>query len=315
MTLDSETTAAQAYKYATRYLSRRKEPAISVELDAVDLSEATGETLDAFAVGKKFRLALPGYGVTVEQWITGIRYQDVYGDPRHVTLTLANAVADLALRMNRNKKQAEDAEREATWNTNGLRSTVSAQGTTISAHERVMTGNGTATDYLSYINIKAQGTTIAQHTTHLSEIDGSLTNVWSEFSVQEGLISSKVSQTDYNGNTIVSYINQTATTITISAQRVDLDGYITATLADAGYIFSDQIATDQMTIDGYFRFVDPDGEGHNVKWKSQEVVTGGTNTTVNNIATANSSGLTGFITLTYLRQQSLSKTTIYYMGY
>ena len=258
VTLDSETTAAQADKYATRYLSRRKEPAISVELDAVDLSEATGETLDAFAVGKKFRLALPSYGVTVEQWITGIRYQDVYGDPRHVTLTLANAVADLALRMNRNKKQAEDAEREATYNTNGLRNTVSAQGTTISAHERVMTGNGTTTDYQSYINVKAHGTEIAQITektgieglgtseTLLSKINVNVGNIstlvsktginnlgqsqtlYSKITQTENAISSKVSYTDYNGVEIVSLIEQTASSVKISADKIDLDGYVTA---------------------------------------------------------------------------------------
>ena len=48
------------------------------------------------------------------------------------------------------------------------------------------------------------------------------------FSVQAAAISSKVSSTDYNGNTIASLINQTATTITLSASKIDLSGYVTA---------------------------------------------------------------------------------------
>lgn len=41
-------------------------------------------------------------------------------------------------------------------------------------------------------------------------------------------ISSKVSMTDFNGNEIASRINQTATTILIQAQHINLDGYVTA---------------------------------------------------------------------------------------
>lgn len=40
-------------------------------------------------------------------------------------------------------------------------------------------------------------------------------------------IASKVSQTDYNGNTIASLINQTSTSVQIQASKVDLQGYVT----------------------------------------------------------------------------------------
>lgn len=299
VTLDSETTAAQAYKYATRYLSRRKEPAISVELDAVDLSEATGESLDAFAIGKKFRLALPSYGVTVEQWITGIRYQDVYGDPRHVTLTLANAVADLALRMNRNKKQAEDAEREATYNTNGLRNTVSAQGTTISAHERVMTGNGTTTDYESYINIKAQGIEIASHATTLADHNTRITNNSAAITVNANAITLKASQSSVNALTgrvedcesgievnaeaittkvskgaIASTINQTAQSVLISASKINLDGYVTASALSSTIANMASLTTKKLIVNGkIISILNSDGDAVNMQLRSKTVST------------------------------------------
>lgn len=50
----------------------------------------------------------------------------------------------------------------------------------------------------------------------------------SELLQQANLIASKVSQTDFNGNTISSLINQTATTIKIQAQKIQLEGLVTA---------------------------------------------------------------------------------------
>lgn len=50
----------------------------------------------------------------------------------------------------------------------------------------------------------------------------------SELVQQANLIATKVSQTDFNGNTISSLINQTATTIKIQAQKIQLEGLVTA---------------------------------------------------------------------------------------
>lgn len=50
----------------------------------------------------------------------------------------------------------------------------------------------------------------------------------SELVQQANLIASKVSQTDFNGNTISSLINQSATTIKIQAEKIQLEGIVTA---------------------------------------------------------------------------------------
>ncbi|WP_433958839.1 phage tail spike protein [Cytobacillus horneckiae] len=51
-----------------------------------------------------------------------------------------------------------------------------------------------------------------------------------QLTVQAGEIESKVSSIDYTGNKITSMINQTATTIKIEAERIDLVGKITASM-------------------------------------------------------------------------------------
>jgi phage minor structural protein len=79
--------------------------------------------------------------------------------------------------------------------------------------------------------------------------------------IQAGQIFSKVSQTDYNGNTIASLINQTATDITIEASKVNLNGYVTITnLSTPGQTIIDgsNITTGTMSADrifgGWLRF-------------------------------------------------------------
>ncbi|MGY6765681.1 phage tail spike protein [Faecalibacterium prausnitzii] len=57
---------------------------------------------------------------------------------------------------------------------------------------------------------------------------GRLSTAESTITQQADLISQKVSKTDYNGNTIASLINQTATTIKLQAAKIALDGYVEA---------------------------------------------------------------------------------------
>jgi len=56
---------------------------------------------------------------------------------------------------------------------------------------------------------------------------GRLSTAESTITQQADLISQKVSKTDYNGNTIASLINQTATTIKIQASKINLVGAVT----------------------------------------------------------------------------------------
>lgn len=81
-------TQAECEYTVSEYLRKHKEPKISVEIDADDLSQITGEALDSFTIGKLFRLALPDYDLTVEHNITMLAYDDVYGEQTHVVVYL-----------------------------------------------------------------------------------------------------------------------------------------------------------------------------------------------------------------------------------
>lgn len=89
-------TTESLQSYITRYLEDHKNPRNSIEINGVDLATATGEDLDSFRIGRLFRLALPDYGVKMEERILVRSITDVYGDPRGVRLTLASNIRDTA---------------------------------------------------------------------------------------------------------------------------------------------------------------------------------------------------------------------------
>lgn len=70
-------TQEQAQMVATAYLNAHKNPKLSVEIDGDDLSELTGETLDSFVCGKKFRLVIPDDNLIIEDYITKVSFNDV----------------------------------------------------------------------------------------------------------------------------------------------------------------------------------------------------------------------------------------------
>lgn len=81
---------------AELYLERRKNPRMSVDLDAELLYKLTGETLDKFWCGRLCRLALPEYETYINARVVSINYPDVYGQPGRAHVTLANRLRDTA---------------------------------------------------------------------------------------------------------------------------------------------------------------------------------------------------------------------------
>lgn len=96
-------TQAQATRVAQNYLATHKHPKLSVEISGTDLSSVTNEPLDRFALGKRCRLSVPDRGVTVNDVITEINWQDVYNLPGQLTVIVGNNL-DAALRFYREQE-------------------------------------------------------------------------------------------------------------------------------------------------------------------------------------------------------------------
>lgn len=77
---------------AERYLNAHKEPKLSIGIDASDIYGATGIEIDYFRMGHACRVALPEYAFSFNERVIALDYADVYGDPKKVTITLANKI-------------------------------------------------------------------------------------------------------------------------------------------------------------------------------------------------------------------------------
>lgn len=83
-----EYTYTEVLRVVQDFLNKHKEPRVSVEISAEELSNVTGESFDTFEIGKLCRLALVDYGVTVERTITGLSWDNVYNSPLDITVNL-----------------------------------------------------------------------------------------------------------------------------------------------------------------------------------------------------------------------------------
>lgn len=96
ITAQDNVTPESLTAYITQYLEDRKNPRVSIECDAEDLSSITGESIDRMEKGRLFRLALPDYGVAMEERILAVHTGSAYDEPERVRLTLANSIRDTA---------------------------------------------------------------------------------------------------------------------------------------------------------------------------------------------------------------------------
>ena len=331
LSIPDDAEEGSALASARLYLENRSEPAVSVTLEAADLSRLTGEAQDSFRLGEIMRLALPEYGAVVTQQITGLCYEDAFGRPDRVRVTLANRPESLFLNLRRVEARLRRAEgRGRRTGRRSRRNTAK-----LAQQEGVLTDARLTIDKL---NAQIALTASREEVTDIRErmsragitVDGAAAEVKllaakeetdrlsgrvdaaeSRITVNADAIGTKVSR-----DGVISSINQTAESIRISASKINLDGYVTvsdlaATISDLGYVDISQAAITQLTVSEYLRY-----DGHNAKWKSKEVVTGASGSALSNVAIADAdNNVVSRVKLSYVKPGNLQTDTIYYLGY
>ena len=76
--------------WAQKQLNKNSVPRVSVSISGYELSQATGESLDKFVIGRLCRIPLPEYGETVTERLSELSWRDCIAQPEAVTVTLAN---------------------------------------------------------------------------------------------------------------------------------------------------------------------------------------------------------------------------------
>ena len=339
ITAQENVTQESLTAYIAQYLEDHKNPRVSIECDAEDLSAFTGEAIDRMEKGRLFRLALPDYGVAMEERILSVHTGSAYDEPERVRLTLANSIRDTAdtlvyidnavtggassssarggyvrgggsgispanvldmLKKTETYITADEAwTREAgiriESNTAEMYATKKAivgdwtgDVETIDALIRASTDNGglvamlvgrknSAEEVNAAISATAAGgglVTLKASQTDLDAMGNRVSSAESSIKVNADNIELKVSK-----NGVISSINQTAESIKISASKIELSGYVTASefsslkadLANvtSGTVQASHLYTQNLTATNTVRL-----SGHTCSWSSLEVCTG-----------------------------------------
>ena len=110
----SRTTEAELASWANEKLSRHAEPLVNIEVEGLELVQATGESLDRMTLGRMCRVPLSEFGTTITERIVSLTYQDKVHQPEVVRITLANNRDDVVRIIADNMKSAGRGGRAAT---------------------------------------------------------------------------------------------------------------------------------------------------------------------------------------------------------
>lgn len=224
--------------WAADYMARHGAPTIKISMEAYELFRQTGEAWDELSLGKQARAILPKHGAVVER-VVGVSYPEVLQRPERVTVSLANRQDKLSTSLASVKKEARRAgsSAKAAGRGGAKAEELKHWSQVVSYHTEALDGSGITQLYETGIELDANtGATIyslaqgfvsqyAELRVHATEIASRVTNeTFSSYVTQTASeISTKVSK-----DGVVSAINQTAESIKISAGKIDLDGYVTA---------------------------------------------------------------------------------------
>lgn len=187
--------AAKLLEMAKENLQKRLKETITITISAVDL-HLLDVNAESFRVGDKVRVVSPPHGIDAEYTCTAISLDLV--NPDQSEYTFGTPETGMASTTAATSKAVEVADTSVEY----LRQIVSDQ------HTHLLLFDGVIDAYTTKVDDNTKAINTVQLT--LNSVTGELT--------------SKVSKDD-----LVSTINQTAGAVKISANCIDLEGYVTAT--------------------------------------------------------------------------------------
>lgn len=297
LTIDKEAPQTAVNAIITRHLSNYDEPLVSVKLQMQDLAQITGEPFDSIAVGKRFRLAIPDYSLTMDEIIISIDYDNVYGEMGQVDVTLANKAADLSWSGNKRSKTYNNSVGGAGSTASGASSTATKVKENTKENKVELIKEMQKKDGQDLLNLRA-GIAIDPETgvsifasknagalgSEVAKIQVQYDNITSTVEDNQQRLYSKITQTKDEielevqdvENDLVSRIQVLSNQININSQNIALNAQNISLKADKteidGYLIANKPAAfSSVTTDTVY--ADDIRLGNNFcSWKSQQVV-------------------------------------------
>lgn len=338
--------------WAAAYLAKRKEPRVQITIDGLELATLTGESWDEFDRGRMARAVLTDLGETVNERVECVSYPDVLGEPERVQVELANRLDTFTKSVSKIASTASSASYES--HSVGRSS---ARGSQLSGVSLIATETKEAVDGTGITEMWQSGIEIdAQAGVRIFSLYQGFESQYSAINVNKDGITNLVSKTGVNslgqGENLYSLIQQEAgkialivnsdntlnqaaiilaingtggSSIEISADKVNLSGYVTASQLNAtnaeisNLMSGNTTATTLRASAMYGSTINTSGLWvHNgsayveAVWKSRTVVTSVSIGTSGNFVYQTSSGTQH--TRTGSLVTDVDTSTIYYLG-
>jgi len=188
------TTVAELYTAAVDYAAELSTPKLTYRVSAADLTAITGESIDAFTLGKLLRIDDPALDVTASVRIVSVSKSDVTGSPGAISIELGNKTREFDLKT---YVQANDLSAVKISNIPG-----GVAGGLPSAPGDA--GLYVTTDYLGYWD----GSTWATYLDSAGRLYAEGSSYYFRFNPLAGTLSIKVSAIDISATTNVVNTNQ-----------------------------------------------------------------------------------------------------------
>lgn len=228
----------EADAWAQKFLNQRADPLLNIEIDGHVLKGYTGFDWDDSKIGTQVRVALPEYPVAIAERCVTVNYTSLYRNPNKVTVSLANALPTFSSSMKSTQKavasnarggrgsarQAESFEQHFKI-TDDDGNIIKQAGMSLDANGLLVYAEDLSNDRYIGSKFKVQANAITAEVTRASQAEGELSG---RISVQAGRIDLVVtgsgSSASINIDAIGDALNHSS--ITISADRIDLDGIV-----------------------------------------------------------------------------------------
>ena len=218
-------TEAALRAWATERLNRHCEPLVTVTVSGFDLSEATGEPLDKFVIGKACRIPLPEYDTTIIERVSKLTYPDVINEPENVTVTLANELPDVASIIRQEQQKAASGGRGSAKKAGEDHAWFIDTDDHVGMIAEAVAGPGANKDWSRVASVIVDGQGIHQR---VETVYGDVERHESAIEVQEDFIDATVKAIGADGNitaaSICLAINKAGSQASINADRIILTG-------------------------------------------------------------------------------------------
>lgn len=215
--------ASTLLEMAKENLQKRLKETITITISAVDL-HLLDVNAESFHVGDKVRVVSTPHGIDAEYTCTAISLDLV--NPDQSEYTFGTPETGMASTTAATSKAVEVVDTSVEY----LRQIVSDQNTHLLLFDGIIDAYTTKTDQNTDDIITVQATlssvtgTLTAYAERIGDTENEITRVQATLDAIDGTLETKVSKDD-----LVSTINQTAGAVKISAQCIDLEGYVTAT--------------------------------------------------------------------------------------